>query len=300
MSIIAKILLLAAPLVAVPAAGGAALAGPTGLLAGATAGWALLLGAAGLGRRAVIALAASDGPADEARPETRASLNALAARAGVDPPRLQVSPDPSPNAFSVGLRVPGTIVVTRGLLEHLPDQEIEAVLAHELAHLERRDTTVGTVAAMLLAPFLVPRTDRPVDGTEDSTNRGRPISRARRFVAGCGVAAVALPLQVVLPRAREAAADRRAAQLVNDPNAVARALERVGSLPGSRSTAQRAISHLRFHTASPRGLLDRLVHTQPSTDERLAQLRLLGSHAARRSRRSDSPETPGRHGSYRS
>jgi heat shock protein HtpX len=88
-------------------------------------------------------------PADE--PALHAALDRLCALADAPTPRLAVSEDDVPEAFTVGVRPGGSvIVVTRGLLHTLEPQEVEAVLAHELTHVLNRDGAVMTVASFPL------------------------------------------------------------------------------------------------------------------------------------------------------
>lgn len=84
------------------------------------------------------------------RPELQSRLDRLAQQADMPVPELALSRDETPNAFTVGRQPFGsTVVVTQGLLDALDDDELDAVLAHELAHIKNRDVTVMTLAYFL-------------------------------------------------------------------------------------------------------------------------------------------------------
>src|SRR5439155_5380803 len=80
----------------------------------------------------------------------------LARRAGLPQPRTYVIPDPSPNAFATG-RNPdhAAVAATEGILRMLTDEELEGVLAHELAHVKHRDILISSVAATIAAAIMM-------------------------------------------------------------------------------------------------------------------------------------------------
>src|SRR6266508_1446676 len=88
------------------------------------------------------------GPAEA--PRLYEMIERLTQRAGLPMPRLYVVPDPSPNAFATG-RSPehAAVAVNQGLLEVLNADEVEGVIAHELAHVKNRDILISTIAATL-------------------------------------------------------------------------------------------------------------------------------------------------------
>jgi Zn-dependent protease with chaperone function len=82
-------------------------------------------------------------------------LTRLAKQVGVPAPDVVVADAPRPNSYAVGRRGHATVVVTRPLIDALDDGELDAVLAHELAHVANRDATVMTMA---VAPIRLART----------------------------------------------------------------------------------------------------------------------------------------------
>ena len=102
---------------------------------------------------------ADAGSATDAHPELRARLTRLAAAADVEPPSLRVLDTDVPNSLAVGGPRSGTVVVSEGLLDRLDGDELDAVLAHELAHVKNRDAAVVTLASFL--PAMAARAPTP-------------------------------------------------------------------------------------------------------------------------------------------
>lgn len=231
---------------------GAALFGFASLLAGA--------GAYAVGDRALLGMLRARPFALAEDPLLRSTVDTLAARIGVAPPRLQLIDDGFPRAFAVG-RNPrsATVVVSSGLLTALTPAELEAVLAHELVHVRARDVLTQTQAVLLATTLL------------ELSRVGGFLSRF--LIAVLAPVAAAFTHLVLSPR-RELAADAAAAGLV-DPHDLADALLRL----------DRAAELVEFHasptteplyTVSPFDHTDRVSRmfvTHPPLAERVARLR---------------------------
>jgi heat shock protein HtpX len=224
-----------------------------------------------------------------ARPLTRAeapvvhdALARLAARAGVPMPRLMLVPDAAPNAFATGRNPEHAVVaVTTGLVQALDADEIEGVLAHELAHVLNRDTLVSTIAATLAGAIsLVARMAGWVfmlgGGRSDDDEGTNPLAALLLIIVA---PLIALLLQLAVSRSREFGADAAGARLAGAASGLARALRKLEAYSQRipMRTADPATSHL--YIVAPLtgvgGTLASLFRTHPSTDERVRRLQAL-------------------------
>ena len=165
------------------------------------------------GDRAILGmLGARDLPVGAA-PALHATVERLAARAGVPVPRVSLLDDGYPRALSVG-RGPrsATVVVSRGLLTAGPPEGTEAVLALELAHIRNRDVLVQTTAVVLASTLV------------ELSRIGGFLERALLFVLGPLASAF---VHLLLSPRRELAADRFAAAICDSPHDLADALLRL-------------------------------------------------------------------------
>ncbi|ERH13711.1 MAG: Zn-dependent protease [halophilic archaeon J07HB67] len=212
----------------------------------------------------------------EAYPELHARLTRLAGTAEAPVPALAVVDSPVPNSCSVAGSATGTVVVSTGLVEALDDEPLDAVLAHEIAHLRNRDAVVLTLASFL--PALVAGdyallSDLGVDdlpaglqwllgglavvggyvlaapSLPGTVGSGASVGAYAGVVSGVVVlggivlgvgATVTVSLTRRLSRQREFAADRAAAELTGSAAAVAEALERVTDAGPATADARRA------------------------------------------------------------
>ena len=206
-------------------------------------------------RREALAAADARPVSDSERPDLHARVRRLAQTAGVTPPRVAHAETDVANSFTVGDLRGGTVVVSTGLLDRLSEEELDAVLAHELAHLQNRDAAVMTLATFLPALAnddysLVSDAAGPLKslalgvaallGYAASTALvGAPVFSLESLLAfggfavftalfgGVALGLLALPVAVLsghLSRYREFAADRAGALTAGDPAAMASAL----------------------------------------------------------------------------
>ena len=141
------------------------------------------------------------------------TVERLAARAQVPRPKLHLIPDGMPRALAAGRGPRGaTVAVSAGLVSACPPAELEAVLAHEIAHIKNRDIVVQT-SVVVLAAWLI-----------EISRIGGWLERALLFVLGPVAAAF---VHLLLSQRREFAADRTAAALCDSPHGLADALVRL-------------------------------------------------------------------------
>jgi heat shock protein HtpX len=201
-----------------------------------TAGMLIALAAAAIldalvyrqGDRLMLAMiGARPGNAGEAPEVVRLAAD-LAARAGLPAPQIYLIDDPAPTACAAG-RNPAhaAIALSTGLLGELDRRELRGVLAHELAHIARRDTLLTGAAASLAGAIILPAIllrFGTLLGQRDGDRRGGLFGLLAVLLLA---PPAALILQLALAHAPEYAADALGAHLCGDPLALARALRRL-------------------------------------------------------------------------
>ena len=146
-------------------------------------------------------------------PLVHSTVERLAARAGVTKPRLYLIPDGLPRAFAAGRGPRGSaLALSTGLIGAATPAELEAVLAHELAHVRNRDVVVQTPVVVVAATLL------------ELSRIGGWLQRALLFVLGPIAAAF---VHLMLSPKREFLADRAAAEICDSPHPMADALVRL-------------------------------------------------------------------------
>lgn len=235
-----RVTLLSAALAAGVAATVRALGGPGALWPAAITGVALALfvtlGAGALVRRLYRAR-----PVDaSSAPGVVRIVDELAGAAQVPAPRVWMVDDAAPGAFATGI-LPrrATIVLTTGLLALLSERELRAVVAHEIAHIRRRDTGAATLCVVLagVLPLLALALAGATAIGDDEDDGAAP----EWLLAGLAPLTAAM-LGLALDAAREFDADREAGRLCGDPQALADALTRI-----ERAAAQRRLRAAERH-----------------------------------------------------
>jgi heat shock protein HtpX len=203
---------------------------------------------------------------------------ALAQRAGLPAPKVYIIDNPQPNAFATG-RDPehAAVAATTGLLGLLARDEIRGVMAHELAHVKNRDTLTMTVTATIAGAIAMLANFAFFLGG----NRNPIASILIMLIAPIAASLV----QMAISRAREYEADRIGAEIGGDPQALARALEKIEAYARQRVNidAERnpAMAHLFIINPLSGHGADNLFSTHPNTKNRVAQLmKLVGRFGA--------------------
>ncbi|MEM8545869.1 MAG: M48 family metalloprotease [Cyanobacteria bacterium P01_H01_bin.119] len=198
----------------------------------------------------------------------------LAQRANIPVPQVYIIPGQAANAFATG-RDPehAAIAVTEGILNLLPDAELEGVLAHELSHILNRDTLTQAVAATIAGAisFLAQILSFSLwFGGGRSSDDANPLGI---FATVLFAPLAATVIQLGISRTREFAADAGAAQLTGNPRALAQALQRLEASAQRRPLAGNpAFAPLLIVNAVPKLGLNSLFSTHPSTQDRIQRL----------------------------
>jgi len=213
----------------------------------------------------------------EQSPELYGIVQNLAGSMGLPMPRVYVIPAPSPNAFATG-RNPqhSAVAVTEGSLRILNKQELEAVIAHELAHIKHRDTLIATVVAALAgAVTLLARIAgmSAFYGGRDEENRG---GGAILLLVYLLAPLAALLIQLAISRSREYMADEGSARATRKPMNLASALKKLVEytkqvpLPAEPSTA-----HMFIVNPFSGGGFTAMFSTHPPIEKRIERLEEL-------------------------
>jgi heat shock protein HtpX len=219
----------------------------------------------------------------EEEPKLHSMVDRLCALANVPKPKVAVSETDLPNAFATG-RSPKAAVIcaTRGIMQRLPDEELEAVLAHELSHVVHRDVAVMTIASSvgMLAGLIsrVAMYGMAFGGGGDRNDSGGQLVfvELAAMVASFVIYIISWLLTLALSRYRELSADRSGAILIGKPSVLASALQRItGDIARIPSRDLRSVETMNaffFAPAISGQSLHGLLSTHPTLEVRLAKL----------------------------
>lgn len=256
---------------------GAVIAGMSGALIGAGLAVALLTATYAVAGRVIVRIFDADVVDASTHPELIEIVTDLSERAGVRTPRVAVSRLGTPNAFAAPAPGGGVLGVTEPLLSILSRPELEAVLAHELAHLTRPARSVATTAAMFAALPGALSMRWGCDnyyGVRFRRNRKRTPSDRRDQVFGFWAA---LPAVVLVRLAAsdkiEFEADAGAVALCGGPEHLCSALRKINSLAGRLvSPVNPALSHLLVVHPFSQTPLSRMFDAHPPIKQRIERM----------------------------
>jgi heat shock protein HtpX len=198
-------------------------------------------------------------------------VQGLTARAGLPMPRVYVIPDASPNAFATG-RNPehAAVAATEGIMQALSREELEGVMAHELAHVKHRDILISSVAATIAAAIMSLARFAMFFGGRDDEEGGNPLAGLLMLILA---PVAAMLIQAAISRSREFAADAGGAAITGNPNGLANALRKIEALARRVPLdANPATAHMFIiKPFSAAGFLS-WFSTHPPTEQRIAAL----------------------------
>ncbi len=199
----------------------------------------------------------------------------LSQNAGLPMPKVYIMENDQPNAFATG-RNPenAAVAATTGLLRQLDERELAGVMAHELAHVQNRDTLIMTITATLAGAISMLANFAFFFGGNRGNN---PLGVVGMLVAMIVAPLAAMIVQMAISRTREYAADRRGAEISGDPLALASALQRIAggakAIPNMDAERNPATAHMFIINPLSGERMDNLFSTHPATANRIAALK---------------------------
>ena len=220
-----------------------------------------------------IAIAAMRGREVDERtaPDLYDMVRRLSQRAGLPMPRVYICPQEAPNAFATG-RNPkhAAVAVTVGALRLLNHEELEGVMAHELAHVKNRDTLTSTVAATIAGIFSMLAYSTMWFGAGNRQG-GNPLAMIGMILLGMVGAAL---IKAMISRSREYVADADGAKIAGSPHGLASALQKLESVARRvpMDNPNPAMNNLFIVEPFMGQTLTNLFATHPPTQKRIAAL----------------------------
>ena len=254
---------------------GQVVAGPQGLVLFGFLGLLMNFGMYFFSDKLVLKMYGAQVVTEAEAPALHAMVDRLRQRAGLPMPVVAITPAEQPNAFATG-RSPrhAVVAVTGGILKYMPADELEGVIAHELAHIKNRDMLISTIAAGVAGllsnlPYLL-----LFGGGRDGEEGGHPFAQlALALLAPIG----AMVLQFAISRQREFEADRVGAEILGRPMPLANALRRLDAMARRipMDVAPAAAPLAQVNPLAGRDGLLKLFSTHPPTEERVAKLEAM-------------------------
>jgi heat shock protein HtpX len=201
------------------------------------------------------------------------SVESLSSDMDIDKPRLMVAKMGVPNAFAVGRKGAGVVVVSQEIIDLLNHDELEGVLAHELAHVKNRDVVMMVVGQSIASLVGLAVQFAYFFGGEQNFGSyivGMVLGTVAQMIVSIFVMAIS--------RYREYVADRDAAEYTNNPDAMARALEKISA--GAKNKEMRGENTVNALCifGSSGSLIKRIFSTHPPTEERISRLRSMDAY----------------------
>lgn len=199
----------------------------------------------------------------------------LAMVARIPTPKIYIIEDPSPNAFATGMSPKdGAVAVTTGLLDRLNREEVEGVVAHEIAHIKNYDIRLATIAIALVSVIAIISDIGMRFAFFRGNNRNKnqnPIILILSLLLILLSPLIATLIRLAISRNREYLADASGAELCRNPYALASALEKISKTGEPVRKASEASAMLYFADPLKKKMAG-LFSTHPPTEERIRRL----------------------------
>ncbi len=205
---------------------------------------------------------------DDSTPEgaqIHQAVERLSRQMGIEKPRVMVADMGVPNAFAVGRKGAGVVVVSRELIRILEQDELEGVIAHELAHIRNRDVVMMVIGQSIASMIGIAVYFLTVMGER---NIGAMITG---YILSMIAQTLVMVFVLAISRYREYVADADAAEAIGRGEPLARALEKISSSSKGTHVDER-VNALCIH-GGDRTMLEKIFSTHPPTEKRLARLR---------------------------
>lgn len=204
----------------------------------------------------------------------------LAITLGLPTPKVYIIQDPAPNAFATG-RNPQTsaVAVTTGLLDIMNDSELEAVLAHEMGHIQNYDIRVsmivfGLVSAVgLISDIAI----RMMFFGDDDREGGNAIVMIVGIIAIILAPIIALMIQMAVSRQREYLADASGCMTTRHPDGLISALKKLETTSRPMQKQNSSMSHLYFANPLKANFFTKMFSTHPPLEDRIARLNKMSN-----------------------
>ncbi|MFC7134169.1 MULTISPECIES: M48 family metallopeptidase [Salinibaculum] len=243
---------------------------------------------------ALRSVGAEDMPNEGRYREIHQQVEQLSRDMGIDKPRLMVADMGVPNAFAVGRKGAGVVVVSTEIIDLLEREELEGVLAHELAHISNRDVVMMLIGQSIAAMVGIVVQFAVLFGGERNI-----ASYFFAMIAGSIAQMLVSIFVLAISRYREYVADSDAAQYTNNPDAMARALEKISEGAKQRQQMQQQARQQQRRGRGPgqqqqrqqqgtpdevaalcifegdRGVLQTIFATHPPVEKRISKLRSM-------------------------
>jgi heat shock protein HtpX len=215
-------------------------------------------------------------------PEFYAIIRDLSRNAGLPMPKVYLYDNPQPNAFATG-RNPqnAAVAASTGLLNALTPQEVAGVMAHELAHVQHRDTLTMTITATLAGAISMLGNFALFFGGRRNENNS-PLGGIGVLIAMIVAPLAAMLVQMAISRTREYSADQRGAEICGNPLWLASALGKIAGaaaqVPNYDAERNPATAHMFIINPLSGERMDNLFSTHPNTENRIAALHRMAGH----------------------
>jgi heat shock protein HtpX len=203
----------------------------------------------------------------------------LAITTGMPTPKIYIINDPAPNAFATGRDPKHAIVAaTTGIIDIMSDSELEAVMAHEMGHVQNYDIRIGMIAFGLVSAigFLTDIVLRMMwfggDNRRDNDNNS-PVMLVVGIIVLILAPIIAAIVQMAISRQREYLADATSAMTTRNPDSMISALEKLKTAGRPMKRQSSATAHLYISNPLKPGFFGKIFSTHPPLEDRIKRLR---------------------------